>query len=82
MLDRCTHWINTEGNTTPLDEDIRRRIKHSITTMASCGLRTLALALRDFDHVPEGLTMAPEEDMTLLCVVGIKVGCSSWGGGG
>ena len=76
-MERCTHWIDEQGAAALLDPDTRRRLLHSITTMASCGLRTLALAVRSFDSVPsaEDLASPPEEALTLLCVVGIKVRC-------
>lgn len=49
-----------------------------MTSMASTGLRTLCLAYTDFPEEdsgrPENFLSTPhEEDLTMLCIVGIKV---------
>jgi Ca2+-transporting ATPase len=66
---------------------LREELLGTLTAMASTGLRTLCLAYTDFPEAdpsrpadffakPHGL----EQDLTMLCIVGIMVGGGGWGG--
>ena len=75
VLDKCTHYVETDGDTVKLTEQKRQELGDAISRMADKGLRTLCLAYRNYSsdsdaEVPED---SPDEDFTACCIVGIKV---------
>ena len=57
---------------------MRAVLEETVTTMASTGLRTLCLTKRDIDESladgqPEFWENPPDDNLTLCCIVGIKV---------
>ena len=78
VLRRCVSVMDDEGAAVPLAEDMRAKLEETVTTMASTGLRTLCLTLRDMDEGMAGGSAEfwenpPDEQLTLCCIVGIKV---------
>ena len=74
VLALCTHMLNGETmQTNPITPAEEAQFSKAIKTWASEGLRTFALAYRDYD---EAITTNEEEsierDLTLLAIVGIK----------
>ncbi len=73
--------MDDAGSAVPLSDEMRAKLEETVTTMASSGLRTLCLTLRDMD---EGMAAGnaefwenpPDEQLTLCCIVGIKVTCA------
>ena len=74
VLARSAEVVWADGSKRPITDELRAELTRTITGMASRGLRTLCLAMRDVDPTQhEDLsTSAPESELTLLCVVGIK----------
>jgi Ca2+-transporting ATPase len=76
VLERCTGYLDGAGAAVALDEPMRAELDAVITGMASRGLRTLCLALRELPRergLPDGyLEAAPDDDLTLCAIVGIK----------
>ena len=85
VLRRCTAAYNESGVVVPLDADARAALEAVVTDMASTGLRTLCMTVRDLDEAwldavqQAGLSPAleepPDEQLTLCCILGIKVWC-------
>ena len=78
MLKRCVSVMDDEGAVVPLAEEMRTKLEETVTNMASTGLRTLCLTLRDmYEGMAEGREdfweNPPDEELTLCCIVGIKV---------
>lgn len=78
VLRRCVSVMDDEGAVVPLAEDMRAKLEETVTTMASTGLRTLCLTQRDMDEAMAGGSAEfwenpPDEQLTLCCIVGIKV---------
>ncbi|CAK0781476.1 hypothetical protein CVIRNUC_005383 [Coccomyxa viridis] len=77
VLRRCVSVMDDAGSAVPLSDEMRAKLEETVTTMASSGLRTLCLTLRDMD---EGMAAGnaefwenpPDEQLTLCCIVGIK----------
>ncbi|PON71059.1 P-type ATPase [Trema orientale] len=81
VLSSCTEYLNSNGCAQSIDED-KDFFKEAIDNMAASSLRCVAIAYRSFelDKVPteeEHLTQwaLPEDDLTLLAIVGIKDPC-------
>jgi magnesium-transporting ATPase (P-type) len=77
VLAKCTRIMRADGSIEALDQTERDSIAQEvIRSMAQKSLRTLALAYRDFgssSELPEGYEeTAPESELTLYGVVGIK----------
>ena len=75
--------MDDAGSVVPLSEEMRAKLEETVTSMASSGLRTLCLTLRDMDEgMAEGNAEfwenPPDEQLTLCCIVGIKVTRASW----
>ena len=76
--------MDDAGSAVPLSDEMRAKLEETVTTMASSGLRTLCLTLRDMDEgMAEGNAEfwenPPDEQLTLCCIVGIKVTPASHG---
>ena len=54
VLHLCTLALSPEGSQVPLEEDEKTVIETTIQTLATEGLRTIALGYRDFPLTPEG----------------------------
>lgn len=77
MLQRCSKVMLANGQVAPLDDRTRTYLEQSIIqTMAHASFRTMTIAYRDFpSYIPEydDVDRAPEDDMTLVAIVGIQV---------
>ena len=78
VLKRCVSVMDDTGSVVPISEELRVKLEETVTSMASTGLRTLALTMRDMDEgMAEGSSNfwenPPDEQLTLCCIVGIKV---------
>lgn len=78
VLRRCVSVMDDTGAEVPLADEMRAKLEETVTNMASTGLRTLCLTLRDMDEgMAEGNEAfwenPPDEQLTLCCIVGIKV---------
>lgn len=69
ILERCTTQLDENGQVVPLRRDQIDQMMKQIDSMAEKGLRTLTLAYRDLDR--SDFEDAPEEDMTLIAILGI-----------
>ncbi|CAG9461436.1 unnamed protein product [Pedinophyceae sp. YPF-701] len=75
VLEKCTDMLMMDGSKVPLDAAKKAELTQQITDMASRGLRTLSLTIKDLplDTSPESYEHeAPDDGLTLCCVVGIK----------
>lgn len=71
VLEMCDKVVNTDGKVVRLFEEQRKNITKVINDFASEALRTLTIAFRDIEK-PSNDNSIPEENFTLLAVVGIK----------
>jgi len=69
ILGRCTTQIDENGNVVDLPKTQIKAMEKYIDSMAEKGLRTLTFAYRDVDHAD--YEEAPEEQMTLIAILGI-----------
>mmetsp|Transcript_4289 Transcript_4289/g.13717 ORF Transcript_4289/g.13717 Transcript_4289/m.13717 type:complete len:995 (+) Transcript_4289:117-3101(+) len=76
VLDRCTAQMAEGGESRSLSNAEKAAVADRITAMATSGLRTLAITYRDLSEVAvAGMDLdaaPPEDDLTLIAVVGIK----------
>lgn len=85
VLRRCTAAYDEAGAVVPLDADARALLEGVVTDMASSGLRTLCMTVRDLDEAwldaaqqagpAPAFEEPPDEQLTLCCILGIKVRC-------
>lgn len=75
VLKVCESVVDSSGGPVQLSDQLRKDLEEAVTQMACKGLRTLCLAVRDFPpDRPEGFfDEPPAEELTLCCLVGIKV---------
>lgn len=75
VLARCVNVVDMSGRAVPLTETLHADLNEVITSMAQRGLRTLCLAYADLDinMDPKDYAEAPDNDLTIICIVGIKV---------
>lgn len=76
VVDACSHVVDATGAVVAMTDKTRASLLAHQTAMASRGLRTLALASRQFSINPHGdpqFDQPPEHDMTLVAIVGVKV---------
>lgn len=69
ILARCSTQIDENGNVVELQKSQLKTMEQYIDSMAEKGLRTLTLAYKDVDHAD--YEEAPEENMTLVAILGI-----------
>jgi magnesium-transporting ATPase (P-type) len=78
VLKRCDNVLEESGAVRRMTDADQVVLNDNVTDMASRGLRTLALSFRDFTPQqslePDVFQFPPEEQLTLCCIVGIKVG--------
>lgn len=76
VIQRCVASVDSQGRRIPMNDAQRQAMIDIVNEMASRGLRTLCLSYRDFppEHSrPADFFKTPhEEDLTALCIVGIK----------
>ncbi|XP_072147580.1 calcium-transporting ATPase 5, plasma membrane-type [Setaria viridis] len=80
LLESCRSWLSTDGSVLPMSSGKHSEIKKSIDDMAMSSLRCIAFAYCPWEPkmVPtESLDKwkLPEDDLTLIGVVGIKDPC-------
>ncbi|RCV12332.1 hypothetical protein SETIT_2G260700v2 [Setaria italica] len=80
LLESCRSWLSTDGSVLPMSSGKHSEIKKSIDDMAMSSLRCVAFAYCPWEPkmVPtESLDKwkLPEDDLTLIGVVGIKDPC-------
>eukprot|EP00286_Rhodomonas_abbreviata_P007986 CAMPEP_0181334288 /NCGR_PEP_ID=MMETSP1101-20121128/26162_1 /TAXON_ID=46948 /ORGANISM="Rhodomonas abbreviata, Strain Caron Lab Isolate" /LENGTH=1182 /DNA_ID=CAMNT_0023444219 /DNA_START=304 /DNA_END=3852 /DNA_ORIENTATION=- len=72
----CETYMDGEGKVVPVDEAVKKEVEAAINAMAEMGLRTIAVAYRDFDASPvdaDGqLADDLEANLTLVNIVGIE----------
>lgn len=75
VLRVCESVVDGTGRPVQLEAKVRKEVEEAVTQMASKGLRTLCLAVRDFppDRPAGFFDEPPTEALTLCCLVGIKV---------
>ncbi|XP_028783028.1 putative calcium-transporting ATPase 11, plasma membrane-type [Neltuma alba] len=71
VLEMCDKLVDTNGKVVRLFEEQRRNIAKVINDFASEALRTLSIAFKDIEGNSGGDNI-PEENFTLLAIVGIK----------
>uniref|UniRef100_A0A453RLC9 Calcium-transporting ATPase n=1 Tax=Aegilops tauschii subsp. strangulata TaxID=200361 RepID=A0A453RLC9_AEGTS len=80
VLSSCKSWLSLDGSVQPMGAQKRNEYKKSIEDMAKSSLRCVAFAYCqcDIEKIPkEDIAdwKLPEEDLTLLGIVGIKDPC-------
>ncbi|WVZ99072.1 hypothetical protein U9M48_044422 [Paspalum notatum var. saurae] len=71
ILGLCDTFLDTEGNITPLSEMQKQNVLNIINSFASEALRTLCIAFKDLNEIPDDQTI-PEYGYTLIALFGIK----------
>mmetsp|Transcript_25699 Transcript_25699/g.71910 ORF Transcript_25699/g.71910 Transcript_25699/m.71910 type:complete len:1007 (+) Transcript_25699:267-3287(+) len=75
VLGRCVNYMDGDGAITPMPNSLRQKLLNEVVTeMAMRGLRTLCITYADFPSNTPASTFeeAPERDLTLMAIVGIK----------
>lgn len=75
VLEVCESVVDKSGGPVQLTDEVRKDLQKAVTQMACKGLRTLCLAVRDFQpDRPDGFfDEPPTQELTLCSLVGIKV---------
>jgi Ca2+-transporting ATPase len=79
VLSSCKSWLSVDGSVQPMTAEKHDEYKKSIEHMAANSLRCVAFAYcaSDIEMIPKediANWKLPEDDLTLLGIVGIKVG--------
>ncbi|KAL7717593.1 Calcium-transporting ATPase [Entamoeba marina] len=77
VLEKCTHYMNNNGEIVDLTEDVRNELEQCQMEWADKGCRTLSLSFKDIEPAdPNDDTVEynepPEDGSTLLCLFGIE----------
>eukprot|EP01114_Cavostelium_apophysatum_P019580 TRINITY_DN634_c0_g1_i1.p1 TRINITY_DN634_c0_g1~~TRINITY_DN634_c0_g1_i1.p1 ORF type:complete len:979 (-),score=333.99 TRINITY_DN634_c0_g1_i1:136-3072(-) len=72
ILGLCDTYLNAEGKVCKLQEEDIEGLKKTIDFLASEGLRTLSVAYKDIDSQQTDYDSPPEDNLTLIGIVGIK----------
>ncbi|KAF9198249.1 hypothetical protein BGZ49_000961 [Haplosporangium sp. Z 27] len=75
VLGACTHYIDTDGKTTLMDQEVRTRFYQTIGEYADKALRTISLAYRDVSSSEfQSFTDEDTPNVKLVClgIVGIQ----------
>lgn len=72
ILGLCDSYLDPNGKTVKLSEEDVEGLKKTIDELASEGLRTLSIAYKDIDGQQEEYEVPPENNLTLIGIVGIK----------
>uniref|UniRef100_I1QK62 Calcium-transporting ATPase n=2 Tax=Oryza TaxID=4527 RepID=I1QK62_ORYGL len=80
VLSSCKSWLALDGSVQPMSAEKYNECKKSIEDMATSSLRCVAFAYCpcEIERIPkEDIAdwKLPEDDLTLLCIVGIKDPC-------
>ncbi len=80
VLKVCESVVDGTGRPVQLSDDLRKELNEAVKEMASKGLRTPCLAVRDFppDRPSAFFDKPPTEELTLCCLVGIKARAKSF----
>eukprot|EP00026_Physarum_polycephalum_P001641 Phypoly_transcript_01643.p1 GENE.Phypoly_transcript_01643~~Phypoly_transcript_01643.p1 ORF type:complete len:1033 (+),score=152.15 Phypoly_transcript_01643:95-3193(+) len=71
VLGLCTTQLHADGTVTPMSPADRKQMENIIQDMASDALRTICFAYADVDPSVD-LTTPPEDNLTLVGIVGIR----------
>ncbi|KAM7267315.1 hypothetical protein ACFE04_009481 [Oxalis oulophora] len=71
ILKMCDKFVDQQGKVVSLSDEKRKKIEETINNFACEALRTLCLAFKDMEEKSKTDTV-PEENYTLIVVVGIK----------
>lgn len=72
ILGLCSSYVNGKGKVVDLSDKEKHDIESIINELASNGLRTLSIAYKDLPTQQEEYETPPEDNLTLLAIVGIK----------
>ncbi|XP_021750992.1 putative calcium-transporting ATPase 11, plasma membrane-type [Chenopodium quinoa] len=72
ILDMCDKLLDPNGKPLPLSKVMRQNITNVINNFASGALRTICIAYKDMEENSSEDSNIPEENYTLIAVVGIK----------
>ncbi|XXG71086.1 hypothetical protein AAC387_Pa07g0418 [Persea americana] len=82
VLASCMKWLDSDGLVQLMDQNQMNEFKKVIEEMAALSLRCVALAYRSYamENVPDEEEQRqqwklPEDELVLLCIVGIKDPC-------
>ncbi|XP_057521900.1 putative calcium-transporting ATPase 11, plasma membrane-type [Amaranthus tricolor] len=72
LLESCDKVLDPNGKPVALSPDLRQKINEVIDKFASEALRTLCIAYKDVKEKIDAEANIPEDNLTLIAVVGIK----------
>ncbi|XP_050231157.1 putative calcium-transporting ATPase 11, plasma membrane-type [Mercurialis annua] len=72
ILKMCDKVVDSEGQAVTMSEEDRKKINDVINDFACQALRTLCLAYKDIESGSEDKNNIPEDNYTLIAVIGIK----------
>ncbi|XP_024630608.1 putative calcium-transporting ATPase 11, plasma membrane-type isoform X4 [Medicago truncatula] len=72
VVKMCDKVVNSEGKVVDLNEQQRNSINEVINGFASDALRTLCVAFKDIEASSEDGNSIPEDEYTLIAIIGIK----------
>ncbi|KAA8515612.1 hypothetical protein F0562_018777 [Nyssa sinensis] len=72
ILDMCDKIVNEVGESVPLSGEQRKSITDVINSFACEALRTICLAFKDIEDSSNNVDNIPDDNYTLIAVVGIK----------
>ncbi|KAG0598160.1 hypothetical protein M758_12G051300 [Ceratodon purpureus] len=82
ILDLCSHWIDSRGETQLMTDEKRKEFGVVIEGMAAQALRCIAFAYRPFDEAElpkseeaQSEWKAPDQGLVLMAIAGIKDPC-------
>ncbi len=75
LINRCTKYIDTEGNVVPINDAYKDEVKKYNKIYADEALRVLALAYREYDKQPDTFNEDNESDMIFVGFVGMIDPC-------
>jgi Ca2+ transporting ATPase len=74
----CTHYLNKNSVTVPIDQEIAANIEEAIDKVTSHGLRAIAMAFRelpagyDYEAFEEGVPRVEIDSLVFVCITAIK----------
>ena len=73
LLRDCTAWLDHDGHTHALTDEVRQQILAANRNLASQAIRVLGVAMRPLEHVPETYDAGIlERDLSFLGLTGMK----------
>lgn len=73
IINHSKYFLNEKGKPQPIDEFKKSELRGIVESFSSKGLRTLAMAYRDFTEVVTEWTEQHEVDLTCIAIFGIEV---------